>query len=70
MPPALERGTEMGTVNTLMTVILIGVIVYILFRPTNQTTAVIKALGGASTTLTRTLSGQYSASPGYSAGGY
>lgn len=49
----------MQTVNTLLTVILIAVIVYILFRPGNQTQAVVHALGGASTTLTRTLSGQY-----------
>lgn len=49
----------METVNTILTVILIAVVVYILFRPTNQTTAVVKALGGASTTFTRTLSGQY-----------
>ena len=42
-----------------MTVILVGVIVYILFRPKNQTQEIIHALGGASATLTKTLSGQY-----------
>lgn len=49
----------METVNTILTVILIAVVVYILFRPTNQTQAVVHALGGASTTFTRVLSGQY-----------
>lgn len=49
----------METVNTILTVILIAVVVYILFRPSNQTQAVVHALGGASTTFTRTLSGQH-----------
>lgn len=47
------------TVNVLLTVILIAVIVYILFRPGNRTREIIHALGGASSTLTKTLSGQY-----------
>jgi hypothetical protein len=49
----------MSTVNVLMTVILVGVIAYILFRPGNRTTDIIHALGGSSATLAKTLSGQY-----------
>jgi len=49
----------MNTVNVLMTIILVGVIAYILFRPGNQSQAIIHALGGSSSTLTKTLSGQY-----------
>lgn len=49
----------MNTVNVLMSVILIAVIVYILFRPGNQSQEIIHALGGSSSTLTKTLSGQY-----------
>jgi len=49
----------MNTVNVLMTVILIGVIAYILFRPGNQSQEIIHALGGSSATLAKTLSGQY-----------
>jgi len=49
----------MGTLNVLMTVILIGVVAYIAFRPSNHTQEIIHALGGASSTFTRTLSGQY-----------
>jgi Na+/H+ antiporter NhaD/arsenite permease-like protein len=47
------------TVNVLLTVILVGVVVYILFRPTNNTAAIIHALGGSSAVLAKTLSGQY-----------
>lgn len=49
----------MEVINTWMTVVLIGVLVYIAFRPGNQTSDIIHALGASSTTLTRTLSGQY-----------
>jgi len=49
----------MEAVNVLLTVILVAVIVYILFRPGNQASEIIHALGGSSSTLTRTLTGQY-----------
>lgn len=49
----------MQAVNVLLTVILVAVIVYILFRPGNQASEIIHALGGSSSQLTRTLTGQY-----------
>ena len=49
----------MQTLNVFLTVILVAVIVYILFRPGNNSAGVISALGKASSNLTRTLSGQY-----------
>lgn len=52
-------GSGMNTVNVFLTVILVAVVVYILFRPGNNTSEVIHALGKGSSTLTRTLSGQY-----------
>jgi len=49
----------MDQLNVLLTVILVSVVVYIAFRPGNKTSEIIHALGSASSTLTRTLSGQY-----------
>lgn len=45
--------------NVLLTVIMVAVIVYILFRPNNQSADIIHALGKSSSSLTRTLTGQY-----------
>ena len=47
------------TLNVFLTVILVAVVAYILFRPGNNTAEIIHALGKGSSTLTRTLSGQY-----------
>lgn len=52
-------GEGMEQINVLLTVILIGVVAYVAFRPGNQTAKIIGSIGGASTQLTRTLSGQY-----------
>lgn len=49
----------MSTLNVFLTVVLVAVIAYVLFRPTNNTSEIIHALGGSSSTLIRTLSGQY-----------
>lgn len=49
----------MNVVNTLLTATLILVLVYLAFRPGNQTPAIIHALGGASSQFTRTVTGQY-----------
>lgn len=49
----------MSAVNVFLTVVSIAVVAYILFRPGNQTQEIIHALGSSSSTLTRTLSGQY-----------
>jgi ABC-type hemin transport system ATPase subunit len=57
-------------INVFLTVILVGVVVYILLRPGNRTTDIIGALGTASSTLTKTLSGQYAAGYGYKSGRY
>jgi hypothetical protein len=59
-----------GTVNVFLTVTLIAVILYILFRPGNQSTEIIHAIGGGSRDYIRTLSGQYPAGNGYAMGGY
>jgi hypothetical protein len=47
------------TLNVFLTAVLVLVIAYILFRPGNQSVDIIKALGGGSRNLTRTLTGQY-----------
>jgi hypothetical protein len=52
-------GDAVQAINVLLTVILVAVIVYILFRPGNQASEIIHALGGSSSQLTRTLTGQY-----------
>jgi len=49
----------MNTLNVFLTAILVLVVAYIVFRPGNQTTEIIHALGGGSRNLTRTLTGQY-----------
>lgn len=52
----------MSTVSTFLTAVLILVIVFVLFKPGNQTPAIIDALGSGSRNLTRTLTGQYAGS--------
>jgi len=48
-----------NAVNVFLTVTMIAIIAYILFRPSNKSQAIISALGGASRNWIRTLSGQY-----------
>jgi hypothetical protein len=55
----VRTGGGMSAVNTFLTVVLVGVIVYILFKPSNKSAEIIGALGRGSLNLTRTLSGQY-----------
>lgn len=59
----------MGTINTLLTVVLVAVVAYILFHPRNNAVGVIGALGSGSLGFTRTLTGQYSGGQ-YEPGGY
>lgn len=46
-------------INTLLTVILVAVILFVLFRPGNRTQDIIHAIGGGQLALTKTLTGQY-----------
>lgn len=52
----------MSTVSTFLTAILILVIVFILFKPGNQTPQIINALGSGSRQFTGYVTGQYAGS--------
>ena len=55
----------MKLINEAMVAVLVLLVVFVLLKPNNKTSDVIKALGNGSSQLTRTLTGQYAGS-GYS----